>query len=418
MFVSIKIRNYLSFREPVIFSLEAEPIKEHFLENTFDTEISNLRLTKGCSIYGVNASGKSNLLKALNFVTKFISESARGASINEEINVIPFKLSSVTENEPSEFEIKIIVEGILYRYGFVVDRQSVKGEWLYCTKRIKEYLLFIRSNNVYEITDKFPEGEDELIQEKTRKNALFLSTVAYLNGEKSTSVVEGINKLIFLGDVPLTSDRTVELFKSPAYTNSIFNFLNSADLGISEFSSVQINYSDHYATKTQASPKERVSIKHKKVDENNNTIGEVLLDLQQEESQGTNKFFNLSGYVVDALLNGKTLIIDEFTSRLHPLLAKHIIDMFHNREINRTNAQFIFTTQNTFLMNIEWYRRDQIVVIYKNQQNASEITNFFKQNIRNDAAFEKKYLSKTSIGTPKLLLPKIGNNQLNLFEDK
>lgn len=421
MLVSLRIENFLSFKDAVTFSLEAAPIKEHYDSNVFDTTVTGLRLLKGCAIYGANGSGKSNLLKALRFITRFINESAKESQANDVIDVSHFKLSTSTEGKPSLIEIKLISNDLLYRYGFEVDKTKVHREWLYCTKKIKEYLLFERNGNEYEIDyAKFGEGDDA-IQSRTRSNVLFLSAVAQWNGETASNVIKGVNNIIFLGDEPLKANYTLQLNKDPLYKSSIKSLLDSADLGINSFITQQITYPESYLReipqeRKKEIPLEQVYMLHNKLDENNNIVGEAPLDLVTEESQGTKKFFYLAGYIVDAIINGKTLVIDEFTSRLHPVLATHIIETFHDKNINKSGAQLIFTTQNTYLMDIKWYRRDQICIIYKQRNYSSVITNFFKENIRNDASFEKRFLEKGSIGVPKLKPPIISNNQLGLFD--
>ncbi len=420
MLISLKVENFLSFKDPTLFSLETEPIKEHYHTNTAETSITGLRVLKGCAIYGPNAGGKSNLLKALRFVVRFMTESAIESQANDNIDVTHFRLSTTTENKPSFFELKIIVDNILYRYGFEVDKEKVHKEWLFYSKKIKEYQLFERIENKYVIDDKFEEAKD--IQIKTRINTLFLSAVAQWNGKTANSILQKIRKILFLGEYPLNANKTLELYENPKYKNAIINFLESADLGFKDFNAEQINYPQNLLenltteVKNQL-PKKQIYTLHNKLDEANAIVDKEYFSLQFEESQGTNKFFNLAGYVVDAIFNGKTLVIDEFTSRLHPLLARHIISTFHSPDINKTGAQLIFTSHNTYLMNIKWYRRDQIFIVYKLENYASTITTFFKENIRNDSSFEKRFFESGSHGLPKIKRPEIITNQLDLFTE-
>ncbi|MFZ1614449.1 MAG: AAA family ATPase, partial [Holophaga sp.] len=300
MLVSIFIENYLSFKEPVTFSLEASPIKEHFDSNTFETSITGLRLLKGCAIYGANGSGKSNLLKALRFITRFINESAKESQANDSIDITHFKLSTSTEGKPSVIEIKLIVNDVMYRYGFEADKIRVHREWLYATKKIKEYCFFERNGNTYNIDlAKFSEG-DEAIQSRTRENVLFLSAVAQWNGEIASNVIKGINDIMFLGDEPLKPNYTLSLSKDPQYKPSIQSLLDSADLGINSFITQQITYPESYLReltldRRKEIPHEQVYMLHNKLDENNSIVGETSLDLVTEESQGTKKFFYLAG---------------------------------------------------------------------------------------------------------------------------
>lgn len=426
MLIRFKVGNFLSFKDPVEFSLIAESLRDKVDSNTFTIPVSNLSLIKTAALYGPNGSGKSNLLKAIEFVVSFIRNSSKEMQAEEEIPVTHFKLSTLTDNEPSLFEIELLVHDVKYRYGFEVTRQEVVGEWLYWTKKFKEYPLFERKKDVYSIDQKFSEGNS--IQERTRPNALFLSAVAQWNGKVSMSILETLKKIKFFNDVLDSGDfnHTTELMEEPNYRNAILKFLSNADLGITDVKTESVEFDADFMR--MLPPSVRKAIKqgqfnpvgkavktaHTKFDHNNQPVSDVYLDLASEESLGTQKLFALAGPIVEALRKGHVLIMDEFSARLHPLLSRFIIKQF-NSPYNTANAQLIFASHNFGLMEKKLFRRDQIFLTLK-ERNASQLTNFYKINIRHDASFRSKYFSDGFGAKPQI--GRDGDEQLDLFNNE
>ena len=142
MLIDFTVENYKSIKDSITFTMEATAIKDHS-ENIFEDGKKNL--LKSAVIYGPNASGKSNLLNAMNFMRDFINYSATEYKQNDTIDVEPFILNSHTENQPSLFETTFVSNEIRYRYGFRLDNNIVHDEWLFQTKS-RETKLFIRTD--------------------------------------------------------------------------------------------------------------------------------------------------------------------------------------------------------------------------------------------------------------------------------
>ena len=191
MLMQITIGNFLSFKDPITFSMVASRIKEHEDSSTFLLN-EKLRLLKSAVIYGANASGKSNFFKAMAFFKNFILTSSKETPATDEIKVTNFKLSTETENKPSLFEIVFLHEGIRYRYGFQVDKKEVQKEWFYYAPKRQEAKLFLREGSNIEIGSYYKEGKG--LVEKTRNNALFLSVVAQFNGQISLKIIDWFTK--------------------------------------------------------------------------------------------------------------------------------------------------------------------------------------------------------------------------------
>ncbi len=175
MLLSLKVENFLSFRDEVTLELLPSSIKE-LEENVAVSPYNTTRVLKSAVVYGANSSGKSNLLNALIFIKKFIMNSARNTQVDEIIGVESFLLSSRTEARPSRFEINFVIDNLKYRFGFKIDSHVVHEEWLYYTKVNKEYLCYTRNHSDFNIEPKFEEALN--LQNRTRANALFLSVIA------------------------------------------------------------------------------------------------------------------------------------------------------------------------------------------------------------------------------------------------
>ena len=421
MFISFKVGNFLSFKEDTVFSMVAKSLTDKKETHTFPIEIENIHLLKSAALYGPNGSGKSNLIKAIEFLTTFIRNSAKESQAEEEIPVANFKLSTQTEAKPSLFEIEIMVHDIKYRYGFNVDRVKIYSEWLFMTKRFKEYPLFRRDNNQFVVDPRFSEGHD--IEGKTRPNALFLSAVAQWNGKISVSIIEALKRILFFNDVLETRNfsYTSDLLEDPKYKKAILGFLKSADLGIMDIKTEPLGFADDFLqriikNKKGFSPKS-IKTAHVKFNQNNLPEQNVYLDLVTEESLGTQKIFSLAGPIIDALWNGKVLIIDEFSSRMHPSLIKFIVKKFNSSfsSYNKQNAQLIFASHNFGIMERELFRRDQVFLTRKNKQGATEITTLFKEGIRHDTSFRSQYFLKGFGAKPNIPEDDNSGEQLDLF---
>lgn len=408
MLIEFKTGNFLSFNEPVTFSMLATGIGEHESTNTY--EVDKMRLLKSAVIYGANASGKSNLIKALKFLLWFILTSSKDMQATEKIKVSNFKLSSATDNKPSLFEIVFLKEGIKHRYGFEVDKNRVHKEWLYFSPKRQETKLFIRENDSVILGSYFGEGKD--LMSKTRPNALFLSVVAQFNGNISVSVLKWLKEKLRiisgLDDTKYANFTIQKAKKDEYYKSEILKFLKIADLGIKNVEVTETKFDLENVPKEV--PEEiksllrskgnlfNIAIKtgHQKYNDKNEPLSIEKFDLDNEESEGTKKFFSISGPLIDSLKNGYCLVIDELDSRMHPLLTQSIIKIF-NSELNTSNAQLIFVSHDTSLLNKDMFRRDQIWFIEKNRFGASDMYSLVdyvtdKGKVRNDASYGKDYI--------------------------
>jgi hypothetical protein len=365
---------------------------------------SGLKLLTSAAVYGANASGKSNLIEALNFVCSFISVSARGTRATGGIRVEPFRLSAETVGRPSYFEIVFTAQDHQYRYGFEVSRERVHREWLYHVPTVREARLFERDGDQITLSGAFKEGRG--LEEKTRPNALFLSVVAQFNGAIARTITNWFLDMdIFSGlDDSWLRDTTLGLWDDPEGFSQVTRFIKDLDLSVED---LKLEQDQHMIERYRSQFPEkfapgvdwkmpgayRIKTEHRKFDAAGNPIGTEVFDLDEHESEGTRKLFALSGTLLGALALGSVVVADEFDARLHPLVTRRLIELFNSREHNPQHAQLIFTTQDTNLLDNRLFRRDQIWFTEKDRFGATHLYSLAEfKGVRNDASFEKDYV--------------------------
>jgi uncharacterized protein len=278
---------------------------------------------------------------------------------------------------------------------------------LFYAPKGRETRLFFREKQKIELNADFKEGKG--LEDKTRNNALFLSVAAQFNGPIAISILKWFLKCNVISGLEDQSymQYTVSQFEKEDYKRKILNFLKTADLGIEDLNITQRQFN---ANDLETIPKEVASIIkaqvkdvmassvteiktfHKKYDEKKGLIGLEVFGFESEESDGTRKIFALSGPIIDTLLNGKVLFVDELDSRLHPKLMQYIVELFNSKEHNPNNAQLIFVSHNTNILNRRNFRRDQVWFVEKDEYGISKLFSLIEYKVRKTASFDKDYL--------------------------
>ena len=395
MLIGFSVGNYKSFKETVTLSMVASSITEEDKElnenNVFPIN-DKLNLLKSAAIYGANASGKSNLIAAINFMKWFVLNSSKETQVSDAIDIEPFRLSRETETEPSFFEIVFLLKEKTFRYGFEVNAWQVVSEWLFQADDSEEKMLFERDfDNDNYLSDDFPEGQG--ISEKTRSNALFLSVVAQFNGKISGKILLWFSKNLQL--ISGLQDKqyrkeTLESFENDRHRHDIIEFVKKLDLGIADIQ-IKKNISQKtalFGSLYQAA----VKTVHRKYDADGKQTAIDLFDIETQESEGTNKLFALAGFLLDTLRTGKILLIDELDARLHPLITRELICLFNSNETNPHNAQLIFTTHDTNLLSSKTFRKDQIWFTEKDNKGATDLYSLVEYKVGKNASFERDYI--------------------------
>ena len=411
MLIQFTTANFLSFKAPVTLSMAAGKIrsKNKALDEGATFALSNeLKLLKCALVYGANASGKSNIFAALNFMKTLVLDSSKESQAGEAIHTKPFKLSAGFEKKPSSFSITFAIADIIFQYEFSADVEAVRTESLISVIKNKEETLFERIDEKITLHKQFPEGK--LLPEKTRKNALFLSVCANFDGRISSRILQWFRNLNIVsgmedGNLMTFTRKCLAGDKQP----QISAFLKNFDLGIehitvsdrNEIESLRTNAPknirklldslDELIEKTGAPPRNIIDSYHKTFDAQGTPQADVPFDLR-EESEGSKKLVALSGPLVDTLENARVLFIDEFDARLHPIISKKIVELFNSAKTNPQNAQLVVATHDTNLLDKDLLRRDQIWFTEKDQFGASHLTSLVEFRVRNDASFEKDYI--------------------------
>lgn len=392
MIIEFSITNFLSFKEKSTFSMIANNNKG--LEENY-ISYGDRNILKVAAIYGANASGKTNLFRALSMIFLMLKNS-NSADINDELPIIPFKLNKNSLDSPSEFEIKFIVNEIRYVYGFSADKNKVYKEYLYYYPNGRETKIFNRTNVDNYSFSKKDERLLKDIKEMNASNKFFIATSANWNYEKTKIPYNFLTRDINVFS-SLNGLREVSFKKYLENKNNLrsfaLDFLKKADLNIEDYKIVETEIPDELFASIpdtiksgiKGIPKISTAIfKHTGADD---------LLKYEEESMGTQIIFCFIPFIIDALNNKKVIIIDELDKSLHPYLVKMIVQMFNDSDINRLGAQLIFNTHDTNLLDLELLRRDQIWFTEKNPENGeSTLFSLDDFSIRKSENVEKGYM--------------------------
>jgi len=389
------------------FSLLATKLtgKDATHKNYFKPEkYKQLPILKSAVIYGANASGKTNLLKAMGFFQQFIIDST-DLKFGEELPYQPFKLFKSANSEPSSFEMEFISKDeIRYIYKFSYDQVDILEEQLisFATRKPTE-LFYRKKGESIRFSSSF-KGPKRSLEEQLQNNHLLLSKAANSNFEQVHHVYSYFSDNIHILNSNFNSNlfSKKSSFENDYYRKHIIDFLKIADTGIDSFEVLrkdigEVKGFDGFPEAIKQRLAEdfsyQTNVVHYTCDDGD---PEPVKWSMEEESSGTIKLFALAGPIIDILNNGHVLIFDEINNSLHPLISEFIVQLFNSEDANPKNAQLIFTTHDTTLLNKNTFRRDQVWFIEKNQCGVSQLYSlcaFDKKEVRWDVPFDKWYLS-------------------------
>lgn len=413
MLIQFNFNNYKSYKNETSLDMTATSIKEHPYNLISNTK--GEQYIKVAAIYGANASGKTAIIDAFIFMKHLVEESFKNS--RKAIPLKRFAFNKQRRNEKAEFEVFFMHKDKEYQYGFTVDNKKVYQEWLYKRDfrgKEKYITLFERDNEKIRCGKGLKDAEKfiDLVEDST----LFLSLISNakikdaqiaFNWFSETKVIDfgdGLVERIIFDLMP--SVMSNQVMEDADYQKTLNEFLKAIDVGIDGIRIEKSIIDDDDEDKIQY----KVYSKHK------NENGEEVEIPFSEESSGTKKMFGLYTFLVNSLTKGSTLIIDELDAKLHPLLLRYIIYMFHNPDINKNNAQLIYTTHDMFTLTKEIFRRDQIWFSEKDLYGVSKVFSLIEyklennKKVRNDATYNKDYLSGRYGAVPLL-------KEFNLLEE-
>jgi AAA15 family ATPase/GTPase len=432
MLVQFSVENYLSINEEQILSLLATRDSQHAAHLISDTPRKGDSILRTAAIYGANGSGKSNLVKAMKFAQDFILTGTRG---RQAILTRPFKLRADV-GAPSKFEFIFKTQGVVYNYGFRLDSARIVEEWLFATPKTQEVLFFQRTTSEsghveVEFGASFTERTAkhkqflEFVAEGTRPNQLFLTEAVERNVSAVRPVIDWFKEVLLI----LTAEfraKSLELTMhgSEAYTDLLKEWLQKSGSDIIAVTTEEVPFSLEqvrrnltevdkaeisklleerdavmitetagsiiYLIKGKGGEPSRIQIKmqHRGAD------GRLVAFDIEDESEGMQRLIHL----LPALSMLKTqseavIVLDELDRRFHTLLTRFIIQSALECDDAHQHSQFVFTTHDTNLLDLDLLRRDEIWFMEKEPSGASKLYSLAEFKIRTDLKIEKGYLA-------------------------
>jgi AAA15 family ATPase/GTPase len=396
MLLEIKLSNFYSFKDEVTLDLRAGTIntkkaKEDLKDNIFSYR--DEEFLKTIAIYGANASGKSNLIKAIRFCNSIIF-SSHTHNENTIFNFKPFKFDGYSE-KPSSYFIRFIHQDIEYEYSFSLTNSEIITEELYYYPKGRKAKIFTRDErrgelkkNKYTFSSAIKRPFD--VAENTSNKTLFISRASQMDREIPKSIFryfnenfilgyQGYNATSLSGLIDLEKDLLlevlqiadsdiidIELIKEKRKVHSLGIDLSISDIKITNKEDVFFKLRTYH----KANPK-------------------IPFDFETEESDGTKKMFSIFLTILDIIRNNKVLLIDEIETSLHTTIIEFIINMFNAGN----TAQLIYSTHNTNLLDLNKLRKDQIYFVNKKDDSSSEFYSLFDyKDFRDTMNVEKAYL--------------------------
>lgn len=395
MVLEIRLSNFFSIKDEVVLDMQAASIQtkkaKELEENTFTC--GSEHLLKTVAIYGANASGKSSIIKAIRACVGMIF-SSHNYNENTIFAYMPFKFGGI--GKPSTFFIRFIMEGVEYEYSFELNKVEILKEALYYYPKGRRSLVFSRDESkgpdkkdIYEFRSVIHRPMD--VAANTSKKTLFVSRASQMDRKVAKDVFRYFNERFILNYFGYNSFSVERLLKENK--EQFMNVLRIADSDIVRidsrhenkvYSTAVIDPADNQILSVEDIQKPQLVITtyHK-----NNP--DIPFNFFTEESEGTQRLFNMMLTILDIVNNNKILLIDEIETQLHIKLVEYIISLFNKSE----SAQLIYTTHNTYLLNTNKLRKDQIYFVNKREDGSSDLYSLFDyKDFRDGLDAEKAYL--------------------------
>ncbi len=409
MLIELRVENHRSLRDEVVLTMEAGRVGDDSDPRAREVPGHSARLLTAAALYGANASGKSNVLAALGFMRDAVLHSHRMWPPEGGVPRAPFAWGARAA-QPSLFEVEFLVSGVRHNYGFVTNDDGFLEEWLWAWPHGRKQIWLEREGESFKFGEHLG-GENRVVQQVTRPNALFLSTAAQLRHEQlaplyrwfeamQTVNVGGRNRSAHslllaerwlrrtgsTGDGPVAQVSRLDPNPRLERYEAFVDMLRAADVGIVDLKlEGEVEEGDSFAIRRRA----QILVQH------SSTAPDAWLPLD-EESEGTKTLFRVGPTVLDALWRGGVLLVDELEASLHPLLALQIVRQFNDPRTNPHHAQILFTTHDTNLLGTTLgetaLRRDQVWLTEKDKEGATHLYPLTDFKPRKAENLERGYL--------------------------
>ena len=369
MVLEIRLSNMFSFRDEVTLDLQAAKIqtkKARELEGNLFS-VDGEQMLKSVALFGANASGKSNVIKAIRACVNMV-RSSHNYNVDTRFAISPFKFEDYA-NKPSSFYIRFLLNGVEYEYSFSFMHDEIITETLYYYPNGRKSLVFSRDENrgtekkdIYEFKTVIKRPFD--VADNTSKKTLYISRASQMDREIAQKIF-----LFFCNDIVLdyqvaNIDSLDNLFKERK--EQMLEVLRTADSDIIDF-----------------------KIQNNAITTFHRTNPSVAFDFETEESEGTKTLFQMMVRMIGIIHEGKMLLVDEIDNSFHTQLVEFVIGMFNHSD----HAQLIYTTHNTHLLNTDFQRRDQVYFVNRREDGSSDLYSLFDfKDFRDTLDMEKAYL--------------------------
>jgi hypothetical protein len=418
--IRFRVRNFRSLKEEQELSLVASSLKET-PEAVTRVEALNLGLLRAAAIYGANASGKTNVVKAFEYMSSAVCNSQRRWSPEGPIPREPFLLDPKSKDDSSSFEVDVVLDGVRLHYGFMLNDREILGEWLDAYPRGRRQIWFRREAKTFSFGKNLT-GDNRAVQIVTRPNSLFLSAAAQNNHEALLPLYRWFaDRLTYVPGERWARSflhwKTAEMCQSEGFRHALQHVLRAADLGVM---GVDVRLEDAFslppggidspvralmekvmgqlrelAAQVGVEDRTRAALWDKRpvlALIHKGSAGDGVALGEGDESAGTLAFFGLLGPVLCATRSGGTVCVDELDASMHPLLALELVRIFNDPKRNPHGAQVVFTTHDTNILAQAPLRRDQIWFTEKDTVGATHLYPLTDFKPRNNENLERGYL--------------------------
>jgi AAA15 family ATPase/GTPase len=405
MFLQFATENHLSIRDRVELSLVAAKLQDFDGGLLQDSSFPGMQMVPGALIYGPNASGKSNILLALNAMRNMVMFSQIGSRPDADLSFVPFALDSSSADKPTTFEIDFITNDIRYNYGFCFTADAITKEWLIAYPNVRPQVLFRRAGQEF-VFGRNLKGRNQVIADLTRKNSLFLSAAAQSDHQELGVIYRYFSAIEINQSISVPDSMASSRLEQGNIDDRVISFLSGIGTGVVGFRRTEKEIPDaqrelHQSLMTllkkhigpEIPPEAAFSDKlvaielaHRSVDGS-----DVYFNLDRE-SAGTRRLLIMLSTVFEILDTGGLIIIDEIDASLHTHACELLFSLFSNSEFNPKGAQIIATAHDTNLLRSERIRRDQIWLCEKAVDGSSRIFPLTDIHLRHSDNFERGYL--------------------------
>lgn len=421
MLVEFSVENHRVFRDEQVLSMVAATNStSEKLDRLVSTGFSSTPyLHHQATIHGANGAGKTSLVSAFQFMTKFVRDS-HGLSAFKDIPTHPFLYNDDSRQEPSKYRVNFLLDDTLYEYSFTITPRTVIEEYLLACPRLtgRTRQLFMRKydqgekKHNWSVNSRYLKGDFKTIRSFTRPNALFLTTAVYLNNDSLKKLYKWIvSQPVFIFD----NDRnlfnyTASLLYNRKWKRKIINFLKTMDTRIVDImvsSSVPKdeilydqsykNYENNYIDNIKGDTEFHISFIRL------NNVNQRVSSSLEEESHGTRILFQLAGRLLKAIKKERVIIMDEVNTNLHPIICEELITMIDEAAESRKKAQLIFTTHDVTASEHENIGSDQIWLINRNLDLSSSLYAFSDIDVPKEVTFTRSYLLGRCGGIPRIV---------------